>query len=324
MTKWTGPHVLFCDYPARLGDWVDGHRSSIDAALAAEGAVLIRNCAVDGVERFGVAAQAICRDLLEYSYRSTPRTSVGHQLYTATEYPADRVIPMHNENSYQLAWPMRLLFGCIVPAATGGSTLLARTDRITERIDPEIRAAFRERGVLYVRNFGQGVDMGWQTAFGAEARQSVESFCADHHIAWEWLADDALRTRQTCHGMATHPASGQELWFNQAHLFHSSSLGAETEQTLLEVFGEDGLPRQAYYGDGGSIDADTLGHIRAAYEAEIVAHRWHAGDVLLLDNMAVAHGRAAFTGKRQVLVAMAQRSAEQPPAFRPSSAVSES
>jgi alpha-ketoglutarate-dependent taurine dioxygenase len=34
--------------------------------------------------------------------------------------------------------------------------------------------------------------------------------------------------------------------------------------------------------------------------------RWEAGDILLLDNMLVAHGRRAFTGPRQIVVAMAE------------------
>ncbi|CAM5231048.1 hypothetical protein SANTM175S_04757 [Streptomyces antimycoticus] len=31
---------------------------------------------------------------------------------------------------------------------------------------------------------------------------------------------------------------------------------------------------------------------------------WHTGDLLLIDNMLVAHGRRPYTGTRRVLVAM--------------------
>ena len=46
--------------------------------------------------------------------------------------------------------------------------------------------------------------------------------------------------------------------------------------------------------------------IRAAYEMERVEFGWRRGDLLMLDNMLVAHGRNPFEGKRRVIVAMGE------------------
>jgi alpha-ketoglutarate-dependent taurine dioxygenase len=45
--------------------------------------------------------------------------------------------------------------------------------------------------------------------------------------------------------------------------------------------------------------------VRAAFADASVAFAWQRGDLLMLDNMAVAHGRRPYRGERQVLVAMA-------------------
>ena len=45
---------------------------------------------------------------------------------------------------------------------------------------------------------------------------------------------------------------------------------------------------------------------RDAYHAESVRFPWAPGDVLAIDNMLVAHGRAPFTGQRLVLAGMAR------------------
>jgi hypothetical protein len=160
--------------------------------------------------------------------------------------------------------------------------------------------------VMYVRNYRPGADLSWQETFQTERREDVDAYCRTAGIACEWRADGHLQTRQVCHAMASHPKTGERLWFNQAHLFHVSSLGEEHASVLLELFGEDGVPRHAYLGDGSAIDDQTVAHIRAAYDAEAFLRPWDAGDVLLVDNMLVAHARSPYEGARQVLVAMGE------------------
>lgn len=287
-----------------LEAWATESAAWIDDTLLREGAVLFRGFDVDSAAAFGRISPVLLRQPVDYIYRSTPRTRVGDRIYTATEYRADASIPFHNENAYQRDWPMRVAFCCLQAPLTGGGTPLARTARVTARIDPRVREAFAVRGVMYVRNYGHGVDLTWQTTFQTDSRAEVEAFCARESIEWKWLPDDRLRTRQMSQGMARHPVTGQELWFNQAHLFHVSSLGEEQASIMLELFGEADLPRHAYFGDGARIDPSMLAHVREAYDAERISFSWEAGDVLLVDNMLVAHARDPYTGSRQVLVAM--------------------
>ncbi len=109
-----------------------------------------------------------------------------------------------------------------------------------------------------------------------------------------------------CQAVATHPQTGERVWFNQAHLFHVSTLPPDIRQALVSVLGEENLPRQAYYGDGSPIAAADLDAIRAAYWQETVVFPWQQGDILLLDNMLTAHGRRPFAGSRQVVVGIAE------------------
>jgi alpha-ketoglutarate-dependent taurine dioxygenase len=48
-----------------------------------------------------------------------------------------------------------------------------------------------------------------------------------------------------------------------------------------------------------------LKHIRAVVERETILHRWQKGDVMIVDNILVAHGRMPYFGPRKIAVAMA-------------------
>ncbi|HYW08940.1 MAG TPA: TauD/TfdA family dioxygenase [Longimicrobium sp.] len=290
----------------KLLEWAPANRELVEKALADHGAVLFRGFEVGGLAPFSEVIQVVGGKPEKYTFRSTPRTDMGGGVYTSTEYPADKHIPFHNENSYTRAWPLRLFFYCEVPSAEGGATPIADSARVYDRIPAELRDRFAEKKVMYVRNYGEGVDLSWQEVFQTSDRAAVEEFCRDHGITFEWKDGDRLRTRQVCQAVARHPGSGKMLWFNQAHLFHVSSLEPDTRDAMLEAFAEEDLPRNTFYGDGTRIDPADLDVVRAAYAAEEVAFPWQREDVLMLDNMAVAHARHPFKGERKIRVGMTE------------------
>jgi hypothetical protein len=212
---------------------------------------------------------------------------------------------MHNEMSYTDSWPGTLFFACMVPAAAGGETPLADSARVYTRVPVSTRERFERDGVMYVRNFGHGLDLSWQEVFQTQDRDEVAAYCEKHGIQAEWLGGDRLRTRHVVQATVESRASGEKAWFNQAHLFHVSSLPESVGRELRESFSEDELPRNAMYGDGSPLDPDDLTRIRAAYATEEISLPWQAGDVMIIDNEQFAHGRKPYSGARSVLVAMA-------------------
>lgn len=289
---------------SRLPGWIDENKALLDQQLIEHGAVLFRDFQFDGEKEFQSIVNQLCDHTLSYVYRSTPRTKVGANIYTATEYPAHKSIPFHNETAYARDWPMRLIFYCALPAEEGGETPIADTVKVTMRIPPEILDKFTGKQVMYVRNYGSGVDLDWPTVFQTSDKAEVERYCTDHGIEFEWRGNGCLRTRQVCQAVASHPYTDKLIWFNQAHLFHISSVDEKTRKSLLKIYKEDELPRNTYYGDGSPIEDAFLEQIRACYDAERVVFPWKAKDVLVIDNMLVSHARNPFKGTRRVLVGM--------------------
>jgi alpha-ketoglutarate-dependent taurine dioxygenase len=288
-----------------LDDLGEATRNLTTEALRTVGGVLFRGFRVATPLDFRRFAASFGQPLASYEFASTPRSKVFAGVYSSTEYPAHQHIPLHNEQSYTRAWPSRIWFHCMKPSETGGETPIADSRLVHERLPASLRDTFAERELLYVRNYSDALDLPWQRVFGTEERSEVERYCAMQGIEWEWKRDGGLRTRQRCQAVLQHPESGEWLWFNQAHLFHLSALEPSTRTSLLAAVGEADLPRNAYFGDGTPIADELLDTVRAAYRETEVAFAWEAGDVLMLDNRLVAHGRRPFTGERKVIVAMA-------------------
>jgi len=292
-----------------LVTWAASNRDAIASWILQHGGLLFRKFNVREVVQFEQFIQALSGTLLDYSYRSTPRSQVSGKIYTSTEYPANQSIPLHNEMAYSLSWPMKIWFCCLKLAECGGETPIVDSRKVFQRIDSKIKDEFIQKKVMYVRNYSDSLDLSWENVFQTKNKLEVEDYCRSAGIEFEWKdGGKHLRTRQVCQAVATHPKTGETLWFNQAHLFHVSSLNPEVRQTLLSTIKEEDLPRNVYYGDGSPIKVSVLDEIREIYQQEAVSFPWQEGDVLMLDNMLIAHGRQPFMGTRKVVVGMAEPS----------------
>lgn len=288
-----------------LAGWIGANRDTVDDLVRRAGAVLFRGFAVPDAAAFHDAIGALSDEVLSYGERSSPRSEViGNRVYTSTEHPASERILPHNEQSYTLNWPMRISFFCETPPDTGGRTPLVDSRRVLTRLSAVTRARFEETGVRYVRNYIPGISLSWQEAFQTDDRAVVEEHCGRDGITCEWSGDGSLRTTQTRPAVHRHPVTGEATWFNHAHFFHVLSMPSGVGQDLLDSLGEERLPYHTYYGDGAPIGPETLDELHRAYEAETRSFDWQRGDVLVVENMLVAHARDSYTGPRRILAAM--------------------
>lgn len=291
--------------PARddvaLAEWARDHRATVEEMVAEHGAVLFRGFPIFSTEEFERFASAICPQLFNENGEH-PRESVSGNVYTPTFFPPEEKLLWHNENSYNHRWPLKIFFGCRTPAETGGETPIVDSRAVFDALPEETRRPFVELGVTYMRNYGAGLGLDWQTVFQTDDRAEVEAVCRRDDVELEWRDDGRLRTFMRRPAVTRHPTSGRSCWFNQAQHWHPACLPAG--ESLAEVFEPMDMPRNCFYGDGSPIADETMEEILDVYRRLEVAFPWQAGDVLLLDNMSAAHGRNPFTGTRQIMVAM--------------------
>lgn len=291
----------------KLNDFLKLNQNEIEANLLKHGGILFRGFQIDGLADFESAVTNCYGSLIDYNDRATHRTQVEGKVYTATNYPPELEIILHNESSFAAKFPMRIFFYCIEAAETGGETPIADVRKVYEQIDPVIRKPFEEKGVLYVRNLAGGpFGFTWQEVYQTQDKAEMERFCKESETGFEWIDEKKVRTKQLRPAIAKHPVTGELLWLNHATVLNVYAIEPKLQQMLLKFFKEKDLPNNTFYGDGTGIGKDVIDELRKAYDSSTVAFRWEPGDVLMLDNMLVAHGRKPFSGQRKVVVAMAK------------------
>jgi hypothetical protein len=277
----------------------------LERTLHEHGAILFRGFGIASIGEFERVAQAVCGELFG-EYGDLPREHTGGRVYGSTPYPAEQTILFHHESSHLPRWPLKQWFFCVQPALEGGATPIADGRRIYCALPEAVRGRLRDRGLLYVRNFTPGFDVSWQAFFQTDDRAAIEARCRAGGMRCEWLAGDRLRIGQRGPAIVAHPKTSAWTVFQQIQLHHPAFLEASVRDSLLGMLGEEWLPRNVTYGDGAPLDEEVLRLLGDAYARTAERFVWQAGDVLLLDNMLMAHGRDPFRGPRKIVVAMGE------------------
>jgi alpha-ketoglutarate-dependent taurine dioxygenase len=287
-----------------LAAWAHDNKEQIERYQDKHGGILFRGFGLKTVEDFEGVCEAICPELFA-EYGDLPPESDTARVYGVTPYPPDKTILFHNESSHLPTWPMKQFFFCQIPAAEGGATPLYDGRVVLSMLDPEVARKFEEKGLMYVRNFSEGVDVPWQDFFHTEDKSEVERICAESGMTCEWT-DVGLRVKNVTQGVATHPRTGEKIFFNQVQLHHVACLDPETRDSLRALFAEEDLPRNVYYGDGTPIPDETIEHVSEVFEQACVEFQWQPGDLVAVDNMLVAHARRPYKDPRKMLVCMGE------------------
>ncbi len=320
----------------RLVEILAAHPGWREEALLRHGALLLRGFSVSGPDDFEEVARAFRQDLKNDYLGTSPRDALTEFVFSASELPGHYPIPQHCEMSFIKNPPDALFFSCLhAPEGPGGETPLVDFQAVWEALDVAVREEFLARGVTNIRNYcgpsgGSSFDLWklkrWDEMFRTTDREKVKEVSVRNGFHPEFFGKDGLRLTNTQNAMKPHPQTGKPVWFNHTAVFHLSAVPGEyrriasrmpefryqalTQVSRFLVWAKGRTPPETQamhctYGDGSPIADQDMEHVRDVIWAHMAFPRWHKGDVTVIDNHRVAHGRMPYRGPRKVAVCWA-------------------
>lgn len=297
-------------------DWYWTNASQIDSLLDEAGALVFRGFALRDTVDFNRLVLPYDRPSFNYAGGASPREQLDDRVFEATTAPAPIHIALHQEMCYLPAYPSRILFFCRMPSVSGGETIIGDMRRVADELDPDFVDAVDRFGILYTsifrhRDVSTGNDYldtvhkTWQSAFSTEDPDEALRVAKATGLDADLLDDGSIRTRFLGPGMIDHPRTGERLWFNQLQTINLGHHNMPKYEQFEETYGASGrFPFAATLGDGTPVTSEQAFSLAETLKRNEVAFPWSSGDVLLIDNFRVGHGRNPFKGARDVQVAM--------------------
>ena len=233
-------------------------------------------------------------------------------MYEAVNKPsrAKFFVGMHNESTFKRTNRLGA-FVCFKAADKGGEFLLADGRAVLADMDPAVLDRVYSKGVRFsnaelpffdfLRNAGPLKEV-LMPVCKAVAEAAVAAKI-DMELELKWAEDekDGLRLLAFSPPQSPvnrHPTTGEASWFCNVHS-HSRYLRDQRDGDLPDTSGASKLNRtDMYYGDGSVISKEDLEHIDEVTRRNLVYVPMQEGDVVLVDNYQVMHGRDVFEGER--------------------------
>ncbi|TRD11812.1 SyrP protein [Erythrobacter insulae] len=302
MTQHTFPAIV--EGSGDLAAFLSANKAAVDPALDNAGALLFRGFNVPDAHAFDAAIHGYGEAGFTYedSLSNAVRTNVTARVFTANEAPPTTEIFLHHEMAQTPLYPSKLFFYCEIAAEAGGATPVCRSDWVLEHLAkaaPDFVERLTAEGVRYTNvmpgsdDAGSGQGRSWRSTLSVADRAGAEARLRELGYAWEWLGDESLRATTSALPAVRQLDDGRRVFFNQLIAAFRGWADSRNDPN-----------RAITFGGGDPITSQDMAPAIAIADDLTENLAWQPGDVALIDNFLVMHGRRPFEGKRRVLASL--------------------
>ncbi len=299
------------------------------------GAILFRGFEIEDAKQFQKVLELLNVQLESfYHFGSAHRVRITDKVFTSSEAPPDKIIAPHNELNMVPVRPGVLAFFCQVQPDLYGETPIINTEKLFYSLSPSLQhkiSTFPQRFVRYVPNHLL------ETVFEGLSQQEISQLLQEQGFDFQWEKDgsvsfecsyiplfshprtnrlcfclsivDCLVSREWYQKLGQRYSLGQKFYYNwlPAKLYKGFQQGSTTAATVVDGSQKRTSTLNTYFVNGDNQYATmTEAEAKELGKAEwnnAAIFQWKQGDILVIDNLQVAHSRLNTTLKRKILTA---------------------
>jgi alpha-ketoglutarate-dependent taurine dioxygenase len=288
--------------------------AAVDDLLRQHGAVLWRGFDLD-VAGFKALTERYSADFDDYRgggmrMPGFDREAIGGDVTVMTTTGGSQSfgLPLHGELYYNDSHPDLVWFCCLRPAAQAGQTTLAWATALFDAIAPQHQTYFAGRTLAYEHHLSDGA---WRTAFQTGEIGEAAAAAARRGLAFDYQPEqDAVRTRYLAPAVQADPVNGRPGFINSALVVHIGEWAFRSGwvRTNIRPDAAANAPLVVRTADGEQLCEAAMDDAFRAAEHVTADVNWQQGDVLLIDNRRLLHGRReCHDPARRIIVRMGQR-----------------
>ncbi|MBN3947421.1 MAG: TauD/TfdA family dioxygenase [Nostoc sp. NMS7] len=311
------------------------NRDWFNHQLDTYGAILFRGFDIENAEQFQTILELHNIQLESvYHFGSAHRLRITDKVFTSSEAPPDTIIAPHNELNMVPIRPYVLAFFCQIEPDLYGETPIINTEKIFSHLSPSLQHKITtspQRFVRYVPNHlldlvfqglspeditkllqEQGFDFTWEddgSLYFDCSYITLFSHPRTNKLCFCLSIVDALISRQWYRHISQRYSFWQRLYYNwlPAKLYKGFQQKLTTAATVVDSSQKKTSSLNTYFlSTDGQSTTLTEAEAKELGEAEwknAVIFQWKQGDILLIDNLQVAHSRLNTKLKRKILTA---------------------
>ncbi|MDX2271936.1 MAG: TauD/TfdA family dioxygenase [Cyanobacteriota bacterium] len=254
-------------------------RNQILEIFKDKGAILFRDFNLSLID-FKSFSSLFCDHFMPYRGGAIPREVIDNDntVLSVTGNHLKYAVSLHGEMYYMDERPDLLWFYCNRPAQEGGETTLCDGAEFLRHLQPSTQRFFENNRLKYRRIYPLQI---WQKMYQTEDLSVLDKICQANNIRYTYNKQTGSLTTESIQ-WAVHSSPGRvgKVFINNILPILDGIVGQTSSWVMLE--------------DDSEIPKSICQEIRQVAEKITFPVVWQAGDLLMVDNTRLLHGRRAY------------------------------
>ncbi|OUL26770.1 taurine catabolism dioxygenase TauD [Nostoc sp. T09] len=241
------------------------------------GVLLFRGFEVNA-EIFKDFSNLLSTDFIDYSGGAFNRRIINGDKTILSVNDFNSEIKLHGEMYYQKNVPLMLWFFCATPASDKGETIICDGRQFFNELSNSTKELFSKKKLKFTVPM---TEEAWQKKYKIENLNQLQEICKHNDIKLTISKDKSIVAEYLCPATIPSKCGNYQVFINSL---------LPTKQLY---------PNIIKFEDDSDIPKEVMSEVNEIAERITTEIAWQKGDILMIDNTRVLHGRRAFSDENR-------------------------